>query len=95
MYGSLQLWDDEVACPITAETASSFTDNTPDEAPHIRFSNYSATNETIYYLNSGGVQIGCIKLRAGESLLLHKRRTYHKFYASSAEVVGVPVMIMR
>ncbi len=95
MYGSLQLWGDEVACPTTVATATQFTDNTPDEAPHIRFNNYSDTDETIYYLNSGDVQIGCIKLRAGEALLLHKRRTYHKFYASSNEVVACPVLVMR
>jgi hypothetical protein len=95
MYGSLQLYGDEVACGTTVATASPFTDNTPDEAPSVRFSNYGATDETIYYLNSGDAQIGCIKLRAGESLLLHKRRTYHKFYASSAEIFGVAVFVMR
>ena len=52
MYGSLQLHGDEAACPTTAGTASPFTENTPDEAPHVRFSNYGATDETIYYLNS-------------------------------------------
>jgi len=95
MYGSLQLQGDEVACPTTAETASQFTENTPDEAPHVRFSNYGATDETIYYLNSANVQIGSIKLRAGESILLHKRRTYHKFYASNANVTAVVCMIIR
>ena len=95
MYGSLQLQSDEEACPTSAATASQFTPNTPDEAPHLRFSNYGETDETIFYLNSGGLQIGSMKLRAGESLLLHKRRTYHKFYASSAEVFGVSVFVMR
>ena len=95
MYGSLQLHGDEAACPTTAGTASPFTDNTPDAAPHIRFSNYGATDETIYYLNSSGLQLGSMKLRAGESILLHKRRTYHKFYASSADVCYVVCLIIR
>jgi len=52
-------------------------------------------NATIHYLNSGGVQIGSITLIAGASLLLHKRRTYHKFYATSADVKAVPCAILR
>ena len=95
MYGSLQLQSDEVACPTSAATASPFTPNTPDEAPHLRFSNYGATDETIFYLNSGGLQIGSMKLRAGESILLHKRRTYHKFYASNETIEVVSVLIIR
>jgi len=95
MYGSLQLHGDEAACPTTVATASPFTDNTPDEAPHVRFSNYGDTVETIYYLNSADVQLGSMKLRAGESILLHKRRTYHKFYASSDDVCYVSVLIIR
>ena len=95
MYGSLELHGDEVACPTSSGTATSFTDNTPDETLNIRFSNTGASDATIHYLNSGGVQIGSITLQAGASLLLHKRRTYHKFYASSADVKAVACAILR
>ena len=95
MYGTLELHGDEVACPTTAGTASIFTENNPDETRHIRFSNYGSSDTVIYYLNSSGVQIGKITLRAGADLLIHKRRTYHKFYASTADVKAVPVLVMR
>jgi|TARA_B100000959_G_scaffold44690_1_gene45159 hypothetical protein len=95
MYGSLELHGDEVACPTSSGTATSFTDNTPDETLNLRFTNYGDANATIHYLNSGGVQIGSITLIAGASLLLHKRRTYHKFYATSADVKAVPCAILR
>ena len=95
MYGSLQLHGDEVACPTSSGTASGFTDNNPDETLNIRFSNYGSSDATIHYLNSGGVQIGSMTLRAGSDILIHKRRTYHKFYASSADVKAVPVLVLR
>jgi hypothetical protein len=95
MYGSLELHGDEVALPTSSGTASMLTDNNPDETLNIRFSNYGSSNATIYYLNSGGVQIGSMTLRAGADILLHKRRTYHKFYASSADVKAIPVLVMR
>jgi|ETNmetMinimDraft_3_1059899.scaffolds.fasta_scaffold170254_1 hypothetical protein len=95
MYGTLQLQGDEVACPTSAGTASGFTDNNPDETLTMRFSNYGAADATIHYLNSAGVQIGMMTLRAGADIMLHKRRTYHKFYASSADVKAVPVLVMR
>ena len=74
MYGSLQLHGDEVACPTSSGTASGFTDNNPDETLNIRFSNYGSSDATIHYLNSGGVQIGSMTLRAGSDILIHKRR---------------------
>ena len=95
MYGSLQLHGDEVACPTSSGTASGFTDNNPDETLNIRFSNYGSSDATIHYLNSSGVQIGSMTLRAGSDILIHKRRTYHKFYASSADVKAVPVLVLR
>lgn len=68
MYGTLQLQGDEVACPTSAGTASGFTDNNPDETLTMRFSNYGAADATIHYLNSAGVQIGMMTLRAGQIL---------------------------
>ena len=91
---SLQLHGDEVAVPTSAATAELFTANNPDETPNIRFSNYGAADAIIYYLNSADVQIGCITIRAGSDMILHKRRTYHKFWASAADVKAVPVMVM-
>ena len=95
MYGSLELHGDEVACPTSAGTATIFTDNTPDETSHLRFSNHGDTTATLYYLNSAGVQIGSVAIMAGGEMLIHKRRTYHKFYASSADVKAVPVLVLR
>jgi hypothetical protein len=88
---SLQLYNSEIDVPTTAAGALLFTENIPDETPNIRFSNYGATDTKIYYLNSAGVEIGCVTLRAGADIILHKIRTYHKFWADGADVRAVAV----
>ncbi len=83
-YLSYQVADDEAACPTTAETAHSFGTRTH----HVRFMNDGATTATIYYVNSEREPIGSIRLKAGDTMYMHKRRIFHKFYASSADVFG-------
>ncbi|HAW05051.1 MAG TPA: hypothetical protein DCW83_10210 [Saprospirales bacterium] len=90
---SYQIMSGEVAVPTAAEDATMFTPNNPDSTPNIRFSNYAATDAKIYYLNSAGLEIGCMTLRAGRDIVLHKRRTYHKFWAEGSDVRAVPVIV--
>ncbi len=73
-----------IALPTTKETAVTCG----DRLTYVRIVNESANVETVYYCSSGDtpVLIGSTRLTAGESMILWKRRQFHKIYASSADV---------
>jgi len=78
------------ACPTTAATATSFSDATS----FVMFVNTSSENQTLYHGSSADTseQIGSILLMPKERIVLWKRRQFHKFWASSSEVIGTPGM---
>ena len=72
--------------PTTLETAVTLG----NRLNYIRLTNESATVQTVYYCTSADTPlvIGSVRLLPAESMILWKRRQYHKIYASSAEVFG-------
>ncbi len=78
------------ACPTSADTATSFSDATS----FVMFVNTSSSNQTLYHGSSAATseQIGSTILMPGERVILWKRRAFHKFWATSAEVFGTPGM---
>ena len=78
------------ACPTTPETATSFSNITSV----VLFVNTSNATQTIYHGNSADTSavIGSVLILPNERLMLWKRITRHKFWASSNEVIGTPGM---
>ena len=73
-----------IALPTTIETAVTCG----DRLTYVRLVNESSNPETIYYCSSSEspVVIGSTRMQPGESMILWKRRQYHKIYASSGDV---------
>ena len=81
---SILLNQDEKEVPTSMESASSM-----GAVSNVRFVNDTGSEAMIYYLNSSNVQLGSVTLSNGESVVLKKRRNFHKFYASKAGLRGV------
>ena len=72
---SILLNQDEKEVPTSMESASSM-----GAVSNVRFVNDTGSEAMIYYLNSSCVQLGSVTLSNGESVVLKKRRNFHKFY---------------
>jgi len=80
-----------VALPTTIETAITCG----DRLTYVRLVNESVNVQTVHNVTSGDapIEMGSVRLQPGESMILWKRRQFHKLYASSAEVYGTGGMV--
>jgi hypothetical protein len=81
---SIMLNMNEISVPTSVESAS-----TVGNVSCARFVNNTGSEACIYYLNSTAIQLASITLADGESVVIKKRRNFHRFYASKAGVKGV------